>query len=398
MKQRIVGVIEAIESCRPGAQELIVCPDSSPPATPYGSDDNNGGDITAGRRRALNLISLNGTACIGDRVLLNTTAVEMGLGTGGLDMVIALLGQEELETTPPGHILKLRYTPLQTPFLLVESPESPHHAAIREFETLNDTPVVCMSLHSQLPAICAGAQWAWDTIKQDRPLRLAYIMTDSAALPLALSRLIPALKENGYISSTITCGQAFGGDYEAVNLFSALACAHAVVKADIIIVGQGPGSVGTATEIGFSGIDQGIALNAAASLGGIPIAAARISFSDNRKRHQGISHHTLTVLKKITNVRVWLPIPRLDLTHNRELNIILHHAKLYEKHDITTINSEKAFRWLEESNPDVTTMGRSLQEDRAFFLAATAAGILAAQHCEGSCVVDKTSSYDTESD
>src|SRR5262249_46401194 len=148
--------------------------------------------------------------------------------------------------------------------------------------------------------------------------RLVYVMTDSAALPIAFSRLAPALREKGLLDATVTCGQAFGGDYEAVNLYSGLAVAQAVAKADMIVVCQGPGHTGTGTPLGFSGIDQGIALNAAVALDGTPIAVARLSFADPRPRHVGISHHTRTVLQRIALGSVLVPIPRLpDMERSR---------------------------------------------------------------------------------
>ena len=68
--------------------------------------------------------------------------------------------------TPDGHIIKLRYTPLQTAVLSVEAPESPHHDALRLFAGLDDTPVVCSELHSQFPRYAplrTGRRVCWDS-------------------------------------------------------------------------------------------------------------------------------------------------------------------------------------------------------------------------------------------
>jgi hypothetical protein len=194
-------------------------------------------------------------------VLLNTWAVELDLGTGGADFVIASEDQTTVDAAPVGHVMKLRYTPLQQPVLAAEAPESTWHSEVAGFQSLEMTPVVCAELHSQLPAIAAAAKW-----ETHGAARVAYVMTDEAALPLAYSHLVRDLREKGLIDVTITSGQAFGGDYEAVNLYSALAVAKVAGKADIIIVGQGPGNTGTETPLGFSGIAQGIALNAVAAL------------------------------------------------------------------------------------------------------------------------------------
>lgn len=366
--RRLHGVVEAIDTERPGAQEVRV---------------RVGGDSPSERqdRRAINFVALNGRLSVGDRVNLNTVAVEMQLGTGGFDFVIASETQTVSEP-PPGHILKLRYTPLQTPVLVVEAPESPHHDAMRLFAGLDDLPVVCAELHSQIPAICAAAKWALSACHYPRPPRIAYIMTDGAALPLALSRLVPRMKELGLIDATITAGQAFGGDYEAVNLYSALAAAKEVVGADIVVVGQGPGNVGTETPLGFSGIDQGLAINAAASLGGVPIVAPRVSFADTRSRHRGLSHHTVTVLCTIARAPSLLPIPRLPYETQEILRKTLDETSIAEDHQVIIVDAEKGLSALIATGLQVTTMGRTVEEERPFFLSAAAAGLLAAQLAE----------------
>lgn len=373
MKHRLSGVIDAVLVERPGAQEIEVLLDSA-----------SGAAITATpeRRKALNLTVLTGHLRPGTRVLLNTLATEMGLGTGGMDFVVAALDESAEEIDPPGHIIKLRYTPLQMAVLSVEAPESPHHDALRLFAGLDDTPVVCMELHSQLPGICAAAHWSASFQGLHRTPRIAYIMTDSASLPMALSRLIPALKRRDWITATITSGQAFGGDLEAVNLYSALAAAKAVTGADIIVVGPGPGTVGTATPLGFSGIDQGLAINATASLGGVAIAAARISFADNRSRHMGLSHHTITVLEKVARASTLIPLPVLPESQRRKIDTLLGESGMGERHEAVYVDAERALQALIDSGLAVSTMGRTIEEERPFFLASCAAGLLAAQFAE----------------
>ena len=373
MIQRLAGVVDAILTERPGAQEVRVVVDPAPdlPACKV-----------AGQRHALNIIALSGRVEVGHRVLLNTLAVEMGLGTGGLDFVITRMDAEHVDHTPAGHIIKLRYTPLQTPVLSVEAPESPYHEALRQFEGLDDLPVVCTELHSQLPAICAAAHWSARVQGCDRQPRIVYIMTDGAALPIALSRLIPELKERGWLHATITAGQAFGGDFEAVNLYSALAAAKEAADADIIIAGPGPGTVGTATPLGFSGVDQGLAINAAASLGGVPIVAPRISFADSRSRHTGLSHHTVTVLQKIARATTLVAMPRLPEHQRLAVEACLDMSETEERHEAVYIDAAMGLQALIDSGMSVLTMGRSLEEERPFFLAAAATGLLASQFAE----------------
>jgi len=324
-------------------------------------------------RRALCYPRLTGAVEVGDEVLLNTWAVEMRLGSGGADFVAAGPFRDE-PVEPPGHIIKLRYTPLQHPVLAAEAPESPHHAAISRFRSLEGIPVVCAELHSQLPAIAAAAKW--ETLGS---ARVVYVMTDGAALPLALSDLVHRMREAHLVDATVTAGQAFGGDFEAVNLYSALAVARVAARADVIVVGQGPGNVGTGTALGFSGIEQGTAINAAAVLGGTAIAVARLSFADPRPRHVGLSHHTRTVLSQIAQCSALVPIPSLPEAERRLLMADLERAGLRERHEFVTVQASYGLEALERTGIPVTTMGRSIGEERPFFLAAAAAGQLAGQ-------------------
>ncbi len=376
MRQRAFGRIEAIIADRPGAQEVLTRLD------PDAGDTDPAKSSASTPRRALNLISLTGRLEVGDRVLLNTVAVEMRLGTGGLDFVIGRIDAIGEIPGVAGHILKLRYTPLQMPVLSIEAPESPHHTTLVSASELNDLPVVCAELHSQMAAICAAARWAMERSLIRRPIRIVYIMTDGAALPMALSRLVPEMKSRGMLDVTITCGHAFGGDFEAVNLYSALLAAKEVAGADLVVVAQGPGNVGTGTRMGFSGVDQGLAVNATASLGGVPIVAARISFADARERHQGLSHHTITVLKRVARARAFIALPRLTEREARIVDAALFQHGILDHHDPITIDADQALESLVGSGLEVTTMGRQISEERSFFLAATAAGLLAAQLVE----------------
>ncbi len=323
--------------------------------------------------------ALTGRARVGDAVALNTWAVELGLGTGGVDFVTEICGTGEVLLDAPGHIMKLRYTPFQLPVLAAEAQESPHHEAICAFTSLDTCPVVCAELHSQVAPICAAAK-----LEAKGRARIAYLMTDEAALPIAFSRLVESLRERGLLDATVTVGQAFGGDHEAINLYSGLAVARIAAKADIIVVAQGPGGAGTGTPLGFSGVGQGVALNAAAALNGTPIAVARLSFADSRVRHFGLSHHTVTVLERIAMSPALVPIPRLPDEQRRFLGKSIERRELSETHEFITVDAEAGLDALADSGVQVRTMGRELAEDRVFFLSASAAGLLAGQWVERS--------------
>ncbi|MGH9283414.1 MAG: DUF3866 family protein, partial [Acidimicrobiales bacterium] len=193
-----------------------------------------------GRREpALAYPGLTGPVEVGSEVLLNTTAIDAGLGTGGYHFVMGVVGQGDIDPAAEGHVMKLRYTPQQVKVLAVEEPDSPHRRAMEAADGLDGLPVVWLPLHSMLGAACAGARRAGAE-------RVVHVMTDGGALPVAFSRQVDALREAGLVDTVVTCGHAFGGDLEAVNVLSGLLAAKAAAGADVAVVADGPGSVGTA--------------------------------------------------------------------------------------------------------------------------------------------------------
>jgi len=95
---------------------------------------NLNGDI----QKAYNYYKMTGEVKVGDEVLLNTTAVELSLGTGGYHFVISNLNNIESTFTPGGHIMKLRYTPFQVKVDSVEEQESENHNLIEQFKNLDN--------------------------------------------------------------------------------------------------------------------------------------------------------------------------------------------------------------------------------------------------------------------
>jgi hypothetical protein len=354
------GSVEEIVSERPGVQRLAVTPDEGAGA------------------EALCFPALSGWCAAGDRVLLNTTAVDLGLGTGGAHFVIARIaaGAEPMgvafQDDSGGHIMKLRYTPLQRDVLSVESQESPLAPSVAEIGDVDGMPVVCCGLHSQVPLAAAA-------IKSRLPeARIAYCMTDEASLPLALSDLVADSVRAGLIDATITCGQAFGGEIEAVTLHSGLVAARVVAQADVAIVAIGPGVVGTASVLGHGGVAQGESINAAASVGGRPVAVLRMSFADARERHRGVSHHSLAALGRIALAPATVPVPMLQAAQSVAIDAQLEDGRVWERHLRVDVDAVL---------PDVRgvallSMGRTPEDDPAFFAAAAAAGYAAADLIE----------------
>jgi len=297
------------------------------------------------------LTQLTGPVAVGDRVVCNTTAVELGLGTGGWHVVHWNLARESWNEPGPGHIMKLRYTSLQADTGAGEEdhPDVPAR--------LDDTPVVVCTVHSQVPCVVVAAHAA-------RPdTRIAYVMTDGAALPLAFSDLTATMVERGLLAGTVTAGHAFGGDLEAVNVASALTLARHVLYADLIVVGMGPGVVGTGTTLGTTSLEAAATLDTVAALGGQPVACLRVSSGDSRDRHLGVSHHTRTVL---------------DLVRSPVRLAVAPGLGPVERHEVMNVEAPDTAALLAAEGLFVTTMGRTPAEDPAYFTAAGQAGVLAA--------------------
>jgi hypothetical protein len=333
--------------------------------------------------RALAYPALMAAPAVGDRVLMNVAALERGLGTGGYALVIAALTPDgALRGQPPqptGHLVKARYLPQQAMVAGADEQGSPHHALLADADDLAGLPVLVADLHSALtPALLAVAH--------DRPgTRVVYVMSDQGALPLAFSKAVAQLREAGLLAGTVTVGQAFGGDLEAVTLHSGLLAARLALGADLAVVSQGPGNLGTGTRWGFSGVGVGEAVNAAATLGGRPVGSLRLSTADARPRHRGLSHHSVTAYGRVALLPADLALPDLAaagaLTGIAGLDAVVALAAEVDA-AVATLTRHRAVRVplagldtaLTGSPVPLSTMGRGLDADPAYFLAAAAAG------------------------
>jgi hypothetical protein len=283
--------------------------------------------------------ALTGPVALGDEVVVNTQARDLGLGSGGFDVLYVNLTRGlGLSAEPGAHVMKLPYTPLQVALRHVEEEcrtlaEGGWDGAVGVSDTsrLEGMPVVCCSVHSQVVPVCAGLAG----------LRVAYVQLEGGALPLALSDAVRTL-----IASTASVGSCFGGDVECVNPWSALAWAKAAGH-DVVVCAIGPGIVGTGSRLGHGGLAAAGAANAAIGLGGRAVVAARVSEADERARHQGLSHHTHAVL---------------DLCLG----------------DVVVADEADGEGWREAcAGLPLSHMGRGPDEDPAFFAAAYAAGVVA---------------------
>jgi hypothetical protein len=346
--------------------------------------DPAGGEVRG--LKALAYPALTGRPEPGDRVLLNTTAVHQGLGTGGYALVVAIPDRLPPDPELAGHIVKARYTPLQATVASADEQGSPHHDLLRDADSVDGMPVVVADLHSALPAVLAGFLAHFTETTPSAPLlpaspapfltsprpRVAYVMQDGGALPAWFSRTVAGLRAAGWLTGTVTTGQSFGGDLETVTVHTGLLAARHVLGADMAIVTQGPGNLGTGTRWGYSGVAAGEAVNAVAALGGRPVAALRISFADRRDRHQGVSHHSLTAYGHVALAPADVVVP--GLPGEEGIRVAAEAAVLGSRHRLVRVPTDGLADALRACPVGLSTMGRSLDEDLPYFLSCAAAG------------------------
>ncbi|MEF3301892.1 DUF3866 family protein [Paenibacillus sp. GYB003] len=335
-----------------------------------------------GKRAAIHYTDERPRLRVGDRVTVNVTADRLGLGGAqsivhdvwraeGDDGLGVSGGIRRASPGRPGHIVKLRFTPEQRAVLAVEEEASPHHASFAQPGTLQGMPVLIGELHSMLPI---AAAW----IRGENPAsRVTYIMTDGGALPLAFSKHAAELRSGGWLTGTVTYGHAYGGDLEAVNKYTALLAARHVQRAHIAIAVMGPGIVGTGTPLGHTATEMAELVHAVHALAGVPIVIPRISFADRRERHRGVSHHLLETMGKLTLACAIIPLPDgLGDENERLVREQLASSGCADRHEIVRVagvtQAEAELRLSAYPLP-VTTMGRGLRDDPAYYTAVCAA-------------------------
>jgi Protein of unknown function (DUF3866) len=308
--------------------------------------------IGAEERKAWADEGLVGQVCEGDEVVVNTEARDLGLGSGGFDVVhVNLTHGLDAPGAREATALKLNYTSLQHPVEPVE---------LRTKESVGRrVPVLVLALHGQL------APAAWAAAHGGRGLRIGYVQTAGGALPGALSEDVAGLRRDGLLCEHLTAGPAYGGESEALTVIGALQAAAGPLGWDAVIAGPGPGIVGSGTELGHGGMAALDTAHAALALGLEVLIAPRMSCADPRPRHNGVSHHTATVLRLLLgDVRVPAPAEEEALELLRDA--------CGERHEIWPREvpvDEYAATGLPASH-----MGRELSDDRLFFAAALAAG------------------------
>ncbi len=332
-------------------------------------------------RAAILDVGLLGAAEVGDEVVVNVQARDLGLGSGGFDIVHVNLSRGlTAQGTPDAHVMKLNYTSLQHAVVPIED---------GGMQLPLDRPVAVLALHGQLPAV------AWAFAQHAPGSRLGFVQTEGGALPGGHSRVVRSLRERELLAGHISCGAAFGGEYEAISVAGALHHGMRELGWDAAICGPGPGIVGSGSRLGHGGMCALDSAHTALALGCPSLLVARMSSGDSRSRHRGISHHTLTVLDLLLEpVTVALPAgmrspvgtdlraglgavfgaspsvrPQLELDVTRPARITRHDWRRAPV-DLPAYAT---------SGLPTDTMGRGLIEDPLFFGAALAGGAALAE-------------------
>jgi len=335
-------------------------------------------EIDGKRRPAWADTALLGDMREGDEVVVNIAAVELGLGSGGFDVVHANLtrgldagrGGAEVDASGEPHVMKLNYTSLQHPVDPVEargeqdqdSTETWPLSLDMEGKGAKSPAVLVLPLHGHL----APAAWA---LAQDgdeaRGVTVGYVQTAGGALPGSLSRDVAELRERGLLAGHITAAPAYGGEHEAISVTGALDAARRLGW-EAVLVGPGPGIIGSDSEFGHGGMAALDSAHAALSLGLPTMLSPRLSSADPRERHVDVSHHTYTVLELLL-APVDVAVP------DGEERIAAALEEAPGRHRLRLAAAD--FDGYAAMGLPARTMGRDLEEDPLFFAAPLAAGV-----------------------
>jgi uncharacterized protein DUF3866 len=317
-------------------------------------------EVGGERRRAWADEVLLGEMREGDEVVVNVAALDLGLGSGGFDVVhVNLTRGLEGGAEGDAHVMKLNYTSLQHPV-------EPAERSITRFLSDADRPkgtaqsvsACVLALHGHLaPAAWAAAQAA-------PGLQVGYVQTGGGALPGSLSRDVRDLREGGLLAGHITAAPAYGGEREALSTVGALDAA-AELGWDAVLIGPGPGIIGSDTAYGHGGMAALDSAHAALSLNLPTLISPRLSSSDPRDRHRGLSHHTRTVLD--------LLLAPVDIAVPEEASEITAELESFQHRIHPTPADLEGYA---SSGLPTMTMGRTLEEDLLFFAAPLSAGHL----------------------
>jgi hypothetical protein len=351
-----------------------------------------GAESNGRRRAAIADVSLVGRAEVGDEVIVNVEALDLGLGSGGFDIVHVNLTRGLDGSGEPGAaVMKLNYTSLQHAVAPVED---------ARLELPIERPVAVLALHGQLAAVA----WAFSRAAPGK--RLGYVQSAGGALPGGHSQTVRALRAQDLLAGHLTAGAAFGGEGEAITTAGALHHGLRSLRWDAAVCGPGPGIVGSSSALGHGGMEALDSAHVALALGCRTLLVARMSTSDDRQRHRGISHHTLTVLDLLLEpVTVALPAGmRSPVGADLRAGLGAVFAGAVPGRPALALDVERPVRitrhdWRRAavdlpayaaSGLSSRTMGRGLTDDPLFFGAALAGGTALAELAVESGSEDRT--------
>jgi hypothetical protein len=321
-------------------------------------------EVDGERRAAWADTALLGEMREGDEVVVNVEAQDLGLGSGGFDVVhVNLTRGLEASSDSREHVMKLNYTSLQHAVDPVElpvrlSPDIDGKGAPEGGK--GAIPVLVLPLHGHL------APAAWAAVQGAPGLKVGYVQTGGGALPGSFSRDVAELRERGLLCGHITAAPAYGGEHEATSVAGALDAAAQSLGWDAAIAGPGPGIIGSDTRLGHGGIAALDTAHASLALGLPTLLSPRLSSADPRERHKPVSHHTLTVLQMLLGP-VEIPVPASD-----PIPIAILATAAGWRHRLREAPADLS--GYTSSNLPARTMGRSIEDDPLFFAAALASG------------------------
>jgi hypothetical protein len=118
-------------------------------------------DAPGGQRAAIADVGLLGRAEVGDELIVNVQALDLGLGSGGFDIVHVNLSRGlAAQGSAEANVMKLNYTSLQHVVAPVEE---------ERLELPVQRPVAVLALHGQLAAV------AWAFAQGAPAAKLGYV-------------------------------------------------------------------------------------------------------------------------------------------------------------------------------------------------------------------------------
>ena len=227
-------------------------------------------------------------------MVVNVAARDLGLGSGGFDIVhVNLTRGLEGAGIEGAHVMKLNYTSLQHAVEPVEA---------AELELPVEKPVAVCFLHAQLPCVAwAARERGPDRLRADGRRRAAR---------LALARRRASCSSAGCSPGTSARGPAFGGEHDAITTIGgAPRRAHRARAGTPRSRARARGSSARRRRSATAGWRRSTRAHAALALGCRTILVPRMSSGDARARHWGVSHHTRTVLDLRAEARRGRPLP-----------------------------------------------------------------------------------------